>query len=236
VRDQNTSAVIVLFPPYTLSFSRHTLNFNVSHRTQVSTSTIQTRIATLADRGVIAPLFDAYRQFRRQDSDLASCRHRPPNSTTRLHMTITESSPDRRGIATRALIVLALLCFVVGIGMIYIGSTDSELLREQRRTEMLKVKGLDSSDFRECLRAATLADDGVQVTLCYPIHGPDHDYVQTLQDGLNAAERLVSRGLALIFLPLPLLLASLIARWVITSRWTRSASLNTQSKQRSNAA
>jgi len=151
-------------------------------------------------------------------------------------MTMTESSPDCRGIATRALIVLALFCFVVGIGMIYIGSADSVLLREQRRTEMLKAKALDSSDFRECLRAATLADDGAQVTLCYSIHGPDHGYVQTLQDGLNAAERLVSRGLALIFLPLPLLLASLIARWVITSRWTRSASLNTQSKQRSNAA
>jgi ribosomal protein S18 acetylase RimI-like enzyme len=33
-------------------------------------STIQTRIATLADLGVIAPLFDAYRQFYRQDPDL----------------------------------------------------------------------------------------------------------------------------------------------------------------------
>jgi hypothetical protein len=28
-------------------------------------STIQTRIATLADLGAIAPLFDAYRQFYR---------------------------------------------------------------------------------------------------------------------------------------------------------------------------
>ena len=69
MRDQNTSAVIVLFPPYILSFSRHTLNFNVSHRTQVSTSTIQTRIATLADLGVIAPMFVAYRQY--PDLDLA---------------------------------------------------------------------------------------------------------------------------------------------------------------------
>jgi len=150
-------------------------------------------------------------------------------------MTTTESSPDRRGIATRALIVLSLLCFVVGTGMIYIGSTDSERLREQRRTEMLKVKGLDSSDFRECLRAATRADDGAQVTLSYARHGPDHDYVQTLQDGVNAAERLVNRGLALIFLPAPLLLGSFIVRWVITGRWTRSASPKTESKQHTNA-
>jgi hypothetical protein len=151
-------------------------------------------------------------------------------------MTTTESSPDRRGIANRALIVLALLCFVVGTGMIYIGSTDSERLQEQRRTEMLKVKGLDSSDFRECLRAATRADDGAQVTLCYSIHGPDHDYVQTLQDGVNAAERLLSRGLALMFLPVPLLLALFIARWVITGRWTRPASLKTETKQHMDAA
>jgi ribosomal protein S18 acetylase RimI-like enzyme len=37
-------------------------------------STIQTRIATLADLEVIAPLFDAYRQFYEQTSDLAVAR------------------------------------------------------------------------------------------------------------------------------------------------------------------
>ena len=36
--------------------------------------TIQTRIATLADLEVIAPLFDAYRQFYEQTSDLAVAR------------------------------------------------------------------------------------------------------------------------------------------------------------------
>ena len=36
-----------------------------------SMSTIRTRIATLADLGVIAPLFDAYRQFYEQAPDLA---------------------------------------------------------------------------------------------------------------------------------------------------------------------
>ena len=151
-------------------------------------------------------------------------------------MTTTDSFPNLRGIAVRTLLVLALLCFVVGSGMIYIGSTDSERLREQRHTEMLKVKGFDRSDFRECLRAATFADDGAQVTLCYSIHGPDHDYVQTLHDGVNAAERLVSRGLALMFLPVPLLLALFIARWVITGRWTRPASLKTEIKQHTDAA
>jgi ribosomal protein S18 acetylase RimI-like enzyme len=37
-------------------------------------STIQTRIATLADLEVIAPLFDAYRQFYEQTSDMAVAR------------------------------------------------------------------------------------------------------------------------------------------------------------------
>jgi ribosomal protein S18 acetylase RimI-like enzyme len=37
-------------------------------------TTIQTRIATLADLEVIAPLFDAYRQFYEQTSDLAVAR------------------------------------------------------------------------------------------------------------------------------------------------------------------
>jgi ribosomal protein S18 acetylase RimI-like enzyme len=36
--------------------------------------TIQTRIATLADLDLIAPLFDAYRQFYEQTSDLALAR------------------------------------------------------------------------------------------------------------------------------------------------------------------
>jgi len=150
-------------------------------------------------------------------------------------MTTTDSSPNLRGIAVRTLLVLALLFFIVGSGMIYIGSTDSERLREQRRTEMLKVKRFDSSDFRECLRNATLAEAGAQVTRCYSIHGPDHDYVQTLQDGIHAADQLMSRGLTLMFLPVPLLLASFIAGWVITGRWTLSALPKTESKQHTNA-
>ncbi|MSX01401.1 MAG: hypothetical protein F2809_10675 [Actinobacteria bacterium] len=140
---------------------------------------------------------------------------------------MTDSSPDRRGIAARSLIVFSMLCFVVGTVMVYIGATDSERLREQRRTEMLKVRGLESSNFRDCLRTAILADDETQVTLCYARHGPDHDYVQTLQDGVDTAELLVSRGLALLFLPVPLLLASFMVRWVTTGRWTRSASTKT---------
>jgi ribosomal protein S18 acetylase RimI-like enzyme len=46
----------------------------VSHQTQDRMSTICTRIATLADLDVIAPLFDAYRQFYAQAPDLALAR------------------------------------------------------------------------------------------------------------------------------------------------------------------
>ena len=46
----------------------------VSHQTQDRMSTIRTRIATLADLDVIAPLFDAYRQFYAQAPDLALAR------------------------------------------------------------------------------------------------------------------------------------------------------------------
>ena len=44
---------------------------NVRHRIQYRMNTIRTRIATLADLDVIASLFDAYRQFYEQASDLA---------------------------------------------------------------------------------------------------------------------------------------------------------------------
>lgn len=37
--------------------------------------TIRTRIATLVDLEVVAPLFDAYRQFYQQQPDLVSARH-----------------------------------------------------------------------------------------------------------------------------------------------------------------
>lgn len=46
----------------------------VRHQTQDHMSTIRTRIATLADLDVIAPLFDAYRQFYAQAPDLALAR------------------------------------------------------------------------------------------------------------------------------------------------------------------
>jgi len=46
------------------------LKSNVRHRTQVRMSTIHTRIATLADLDVVAPLFDAYRQFYEKEPDL----------------------------------------------------------------------------------------------------------------------------------------------------------------------
>lgn len=47
------------------------LKSNIRHRTQDRMSTIRTRIATLADLDVVAPLFDAYRQFYEQEPDLA---------------------------------------------------------------------------------------------------------------------------------------------------------------------
>lgn len=142
-------------------------------------------------------------------------------------MTTTVSSSARENIATRALIAISLLCLVVGSGMIYIGSENSESFREQRSAEMLKAKRLDTPEFRDCLRTAIHTDDGAQVNLCYARHGPDHDFVQVLQDGVNAAERLVSRGLALVVLPVPLSIAFFILRWVLTGRWTRFSSQKT---------
>jgi hypothetical protein len=151
-------------------------------------------------------------------------------------MTTAESSFARCGIATRFLVLLSLFFFVVGSGAIYVGSTDSESLREQRRTEMLKAKGLETSEFRDCLRAATRADDGAQVKLCYARHGPDMDCVQTLQDGVNSAKQLVDRALALIFIPIFLLLALFIVRWAITGLWRRSTSVKIEPKQDTNSA
>lgn len=99
------------------------------------------------------------------------------------------------------------------------GSKNSESLREQRSTEMLKVKGLDTPEFRDCLHVAIRTDDGgAQVNLCYARHGPDHDFLQVLRDGVNAAERLVNRGLTLVVSPVPLSIAFFILRWVLTGR------------------
>lgn len=141
------------------------------------------------------------------------------------------SSSARENIATRTLIAISLLCLVVGSGMIYIGLASSESLREQRSAEMLKAKGLESPEFRDCLSAATRNDVSAQVSNCYVRHGPDLDFVQVLQDGRNAAERMVSRGLALVVLPVPLSIAFFILRWILTGRWTRFASQNTESNQ-----
>ncbi len=142
-------------------------------------------------------------------------------------MTPTKSCGSIESIAFRAVIVISLFCAISGGAMIYIGSNNAEFWRKECLVE--RNKG-NSPELKNCLKAAISTDRGDQVNLCYALYGPNFDVVRMQQDSVNKAVNMVSLGLALSVLPVPLFTFFFILRWIFTSRWQKAAPLENEEK------
>ena len=114
--------------------------------------------------------------------------------------------------------------------MIYIGSSNAEFWRKEWRVEMIDKDKRNSPEFKDCVDAAIRTDDGEQTKRCYALYAPNSDVLGMLNKSAKEAQSMVSLGLVLCVLPVPLFALFFVLRWILTGRWKGAAPLEAEEK------
>ena len=124
--------------------------------------------------------------------------------------------------------MFSLLCVISGGAMIYIGSSNAEFWREEWRVEVIDKDKRNSPEFKDCMNAAIHTEDGEQTKRCYALYAPNSDVLGMLNKSAKEAQSMVSLGLMLCVLPVPLFVLFFVLRWILTGRWKKTAPTETE--------